>query len=287
MAGHGANVIHLKRLQHHKVVPQLYEHVSIMRPGVEDAIVERAVALGQRLGVQVSAELYLAAGARDENDYRRKADDLKDAAAKHLDPAGPGFGENPIADFKAIAGGVTMVRERGDRGGPRAVVSPGAGRDEVRRVLDVRTPPSLEGGAPFHCMEPFKTLYVTRNGEAKPCCFANPTATYLGSVQTNDAAEVWRGEGFETVREAITVGDYPMRSCETCLRNHSGPRDHFAGLVIARYLDWQANKYALPLRKALAARAPTALKAIQDSQPSQIMARRRGRLTRSPTTDNR
>jgi MoaA/NifB/PqqE/SkfB family radical SAM enzyme len=276
MAAHGANVVHLKKLQHHKQIPQLYEHASVMRPGVDDVIVRRAVDRGAQLGVQVSADLYLARGAADEADYARRVDELKAAAEQNRGEHDRPFGENPVTSFKDIARGVVMVRDRGDKT-PAPVLNLDADDEDARSRLDVRRPPGAEGAPAFHCMEPYKTLYVTRNGPAKPCCFASPAAGFLGDVEADDAVDVWRGAGFATVREAIAVGEYPMKNCGTCLRNKSGPRGHFAAQLINRYLDWQARAFASPLRARLAARDATAVAAIRDVTGPDIMALRQAR----------
>ncbi len=59
----------------------------------------------------------------------------------------------------------------------------------------METPRTEAGDAiSAYCMEPFKTLYVSRNGAAKPCCFGNPNAWYLGDVKSDDALAVWKGK---------------------------------------------------------------------------------------------
>jgi MoaA/NifB/PqqE/SkfB family radical SAM enzyme len=274
MAAHGANVVHLKKLQHHKIIPQLYEHVSVARPGVEDEMVRRAVKIGRKRGVRVNVDLYLARGAAGEDDYARQMEFLKTSAERDLGEGDAPFGANPIDKFKEIAGKLPVIRDRRDKRPPRPALGVDVDKEEARAFLGVATPSRAEGEPKFHCMEPFKTLYVSRNGAAKPCCFASP-ALYLGDVAASDGLDVWRGTGFEVVREAIADGDYPMKSCEVCLRNRSGPRKHFAHHVIRKYLAWHTGRFADPIGRTLSSRMSGALRAIGKAEPSAVMASRR------------
>jgi len=221
MAEHGANTVYLKKLQHHKDVPQLYEHVSVMRPGREGVIVKRAVALGRRLGVEVNADMYTRHGAVDDADYERQQALLRQAAERHLQGGGRPFGGNAVGAFQEIAKDVAVVRDPEPKK-PVRVLALDADKVAARMALQVEASAAKREGAPlFHCMEPFKTMYVTRNGPTKPCCFANTRGVYLGDVDGADALDVWRGAGFGATREAIAVGDYPMNGCAACLKNRS------------------------------------------------------------------
>ena len=78
-----------------------------------------------------------------------------------------------------------------------------------RAALQIEASPAAGSGeAGFYCMEPFKTMYVTRNGPVKPCCFADAD-WFLGDASKNDALDIWDGPGFRAVREGIAKGEYP------------------------------------------------------------------------------
>jgi hypothetical protein len=93
------------------------------------------------------------------------------------------------------------------------------------------------GGEGFHCMEPFKTLYVRRSGETKPCCFA--TGPSLGSVAAEDGIAIWRGERLTTIREGILSGAYPMALCRNCLKHKTAPAHHSVPGLWEGYLYWR------------------------------------------------
>ena len=272
MADHGANVVMLKPLQAHKAIPALFEHVSIMRPQIEGKIVDRAVRIGRRRDVEVNPIFYVQKGAADEGGYDRQVAALKGEADRAFAETGRAFGDNPISQFGTMASGLEPIRSPDKEKRGQRILSLDSPEAIARSLLGVR--PAASGADAFYCMEPFKTLYISRNGGSKPCCFANPESWHLGDAKAEDALSVWRGTGFEVTRSAIAGDEYPMGNCEGCIRRKSGPRDHFAHGLLENYLTWHRRHFSADLRKLLATQMPDAIR-LMASTPQAIMARAR------------
>ena len=88
------------------------------------------------------------------------------------------------------------------------------------------------------CHEPFKTMYVTCDGQVKACCFMQDDAPALGSVEVNRPLAVWRGSGFAAVRRGILRSEYPMRLCGNCLAQHQAPANHGVVELVGAYRSW-------------------------------------------------
>lgn len=276
MADHGADVVMLKPLHAHKTIPELFEHVSIMRPEQEGEVVKRALRIGRQRGIQVNASLYMTEQAANAEEYADKVDALKEEAERAFAETGRKFGDNPVSRFGALADELEPIRGSGADRRPPKVLSLDSPPDVAGRLLRMRAQDKKPVDEPFHCMEPFKTLYLSRNGAAKPCCFANPESWYFGDAKQDDALAIWKGNGFEMTREGIAKGDYPMRTCEVCLRRKSGPQDHLARPLLDRYLDWHRQIFDGDLRRRLDAELPGAYRLLARS-PAAIMAEARQR----------
>ena len=101
--------------------------------------------------------------------------------------------------------------------------------NEARAALDIGPLPGL-ASAPFYCMEPFKTIYVRRNGAVKPCCFSS-LPPFLGSIASQPGSELWSGSGcYRAFRNGIAAGEYPQKFCGRCVGEKIGPTDHFADI---------------------------------------------------------
>lgn len=272
MADHGANVVMLKPLQAYATIPALFEHVSIMRPHVEGKILARAMKIGRRRGIEVNPNLYVERGVADEREYDRQVTELKAEADAAFGKTGGSFGQNPVAQFEALAVDLEPIRNPDTGKRDERVLSLDSPAPLARTLLNVRTGPKETD--PFYCMEPFKTLYISRNGGTKSCCFANPGGWQLGDAKSDNALSIWRGMGFEMTRSAIAEGEYPMRNCEVCIHRKSGPQGHFALELLRNYFEWHHRHFGDDLRRSLVARIPDALDLIA-SKPSVVMARAR------------
>ena len=238
MARHGADLIHLKSLENTPEIPYLYEHTSIMRPWVEGKIIARAEKLGRKLGVRISADQYLRHGVADQAEYERRLAALQATAERHL-PDGR-YGQSPIGDFARLAANLKPAPLRPHRPPPPRCLTQTEHGALVQALLETAPHPS---DPPFHCMEPFKTLYVSRNGSVKPCCFANPHDWQLGDIAHTAPLDIWRGIGFTTVRQGILKQHYPKQLCGHCLDVQAAPPAHGVAGLTLDYLDWHRHRF--------------------------------------------
>jgi MoaA/NifB/PqqE/SkfB family radical SAM enzyme len=231
MADHGANVIHLKSLLQHEFIPQLRGHSSIFRPWIEGPILERAREIAQQRGVVFSAEQYEANAARSEEDW----------IAQKQFPTKQGVGDPDqslveIGRFKQDVRDVKFVQDTSSPGRAEVADSTQLSREELSRKLDIRVPDGARDR--FYCFEPFKTLYVRRDGTVKPCCFSANDAHRYGDVAAQSGTEIWNGEVYSLVRRSILNGEYPLASCGHCLKGRIGPQHHFTNGQIREYELW-------------------------------------------------
>lgn len=104
------------------------------------------------------------------------------------------------------------------------------------------------------CLEPFKTLYVSQDGSAFPCCFKNDQMK-LGNIHVTGASDIWR-EQFRDLREHIAHGKYPEELCGQCVAHSLYPKNHGADGLALRYGVWFRKAYGRPfdvVAEALAA----------------------------------
>lgn len=265
----GANVVFLRKLDVHPHMPHLFEHVSILRPEHEGEILARARTVAQRLGVRLDMDLYERHAAADVVDYILQEAELRNAVQDILGRQGRVFGGTKLSQFQEIVRATPLVRDPGVEKKSARVLELDIDSKAAAEALGIGASTGKTDPAGFQCMEPFKTLYITRNGPAKPCCFADAD-WFLGDAKNRDGVDVWRGAGFEAVRDGLSKGDYP-KFCNGCLKNKSAP-GHFAGSLVEMYLDWHAAQFGPGLRGELDAGAPGARRAIGDARPLATMA---------------
>ena len=249
MADHGVDVIHVKPLQSVHQVPQLYEHIAVPRVDIEAKAVRRAMALGEELGVRVSAVNYLRQALSDDDNYQSRMAQFRELAASNPTPRP--YGENPVSSFRDDVQAVKPEKPQHDRPEPVMLGDDASEFSTLRDVVKPRGGGETEEVPPFYCMEPFKTLYVLREGRTKPCCFASDARRHMGDIGSDDALEVWRQGAFASMRDNIVDVRYPKTVCGACLRKKSGPPNHFARLTVAKYLAWYRSGYGDDLHNKL------------------------------------
>jgi radical SAM protein with 4Fe4S-binding SPASM domain len=113
-------------------------------------------------------------------------------------------------DLDALAAG---WQEAADRAGVRLV---GTGR---LSPADSLAP--VAGDRPWSgCTRPWRSTYVTANGNVLPCCFAPFTTkdyagVILGNVHERPMSEIWNGSEYEAFRRAHASDD-PPECCRGC-----------------------------------------------------------------------
>ena len=70
------------------------------------------------------------------------------------------------------------------------------------------------------CTRPWRSTYVTANGNVLPCCFAPFTTSdyegvILGNLFEQPMAEIWSGAAYEAFRRAHRSDD-PPEACRGC-----------------------------------------------------------------------
>jgi hypothetical protein len=274
MARNGVNCIILGHLSVHSDIPYLPEHVSDMRPDEEGIVLARAKAIGTALGVRINAAGYEKHTVATEAEYQDRRSRLRQSVEAILVERGRAFGDNPVQKFQEIARGLPVAREAGqEKHVPTASLPLDADSETVRAALNIGK--CVSGENSFYCMEPFKTLYVTRNGSVKPCCEADPDV-FLGSLASQETADIWRGAGYNEIRNGIAQEEYPSL-CNACLKNKSAP-DYYVGALVDRYLEWNETNFGPELREALSKHAPEALHLIRSTSPETLMALTRERV---------
>jgi MoaA/NifB/PqqE/SkfB family radical SAM enzyme len=273
MADHGADIIHLKKLQPYDRIPELFEHVSIMRPWVEGGVLQRAAEIGARRGVVIGMQTYLHNAAQTEEEYREAVARLERAVEGKLSFAR--FGENSIDTFANISRAAKANNDLGRK--ERGVIRPTEPVEEAKRMLKIR--PLEEAGSGdgmFYCMEPFKTVYVSNDGGLRPCCFSGSDHPFLGSVKETDGLDAWRGAGFAALQKGVIDGEYPEDMCRRCLKDKIGPTDHFVFALVQDYMEWYADRFGCDLSHVVEKAVPDAVRLLQKSPSQSIIRRFRG-----------
>jgi radical SAM protein with 4Fe4S-binding SPASM domain len=104
-------------------------------------------------------------------------------------------------------------REAADRAGVDLVGTGGLSPADSLRPVEAARPWS-------GCTRPWRSTYVTANGNVLPCCFAPFTTTdyegvILGNLHERPMGEIWNGPTYEAFREAHASDD-PPECCRGC-----------------------------------------------------------------------
>jgi MoaA/NifB/PqqE/SkfB family radical SAM enzyme len=80
----------------------------------------------------------------------------------------------------------------------------------------------IKGAHPWQgCFRPWSLMYITSNGTALPCCIAPFAATdyttiMLGNIFERPLEEVWNGEPYQALREAVLSEAPAPWPCQNC-----------------------------------------------------------------------
>ncbi|MGA7800092.1 MAG: radical SAM/SPASM domain-containing protein [Gammaproteobacteria bacterium] len=238
MASLGVNHIFVKQLNGQADNPVVSGHIAVNRPWVEGQKLEQAKALAKQLGIGLSAEQFEHSVVADEEEARqRKADFVM--GGSDGDTSTP-VEFVPITQFKAVAKTV-KPKKPGERGAEQPTVFDAEASD--RAALLGMAKPAKPVNHP--CMEPFKTLYVRKNGRVKTCCFHDSLSPALGDVSRQSGLDIWRGPGYRLIRDGVVTGEYAA-GCQTCLNIGYGPWSHFLNFVVGEYSHWYQQAFNGP-----------------------------------------
>ena len=234
MAEHGANIIHLKSLQAHTAIPQLAQHVSVLRPWVEGEILEQAQQRATLHGITLSTTQYDLTRVKTE-------DEVEKAKSHCLVENGGAHNETQelveIGKFKQIAKSMRPLIHSSQKSAQSQAEhrhSPLEFDDFSNKIGD------------FYCLEPFKTLYVRKDGKTKPCCFGNNNGPVFGDLNINDASEIWSGTRANALREGIIHQHYSKALCADCISHRFGPSDHNVLDKLHTFSNWYSKSFYSP-----------------------------------------
>jgi MoaA/NifB/PqqE/SkfB family radical SAM enzyme len=232
MADHGANSILLNPV--FRSFPELVAHSAVMRPWVEGKVIERAKKLAQARGLTLVSEGFERAAVKDQKGY----DAAVDALARDWDP--DVYGDStpvPLQELKARARGKPQYAPEFVGVTPAKQMSMAA--DDGKNYDDGRIPARELGAEGLYCYEPFQTFYVAKNNTIRPCCNAviEPGTRPLGNLRNDPAMDIWTGEGFDSLRNAIVEGQYP-RMCHACVKKGTAYAENFGAVTAQSYLTW-------------------------------------------------
>jgi radical SAM protein with 4Fe4S-binding SPASM domain len=77
-----------------------------------------------------------------------------------------------------------------------------------------RTQVSIEKN--ISCVHPFQQLIVRPDGKVSLCCNDPLGKSTMGDVNVNSLVDIWYGEKYESVRQAIFNGRENFEHCKNC-----------------------------------------------------------------------
>lgn len=226
MAKYGANTISLKPLETHKNISYLNAHVALMRPWVEGKLLKKAKLRAFLKNIRFDASHFInTQQVKTEAEFILKKEQLLQDTTT-----------TPIKNFKSIAKELTIFKPNKETENGENIL------DNISNRLNFDYPEELEQP----CFEPFKTLYISRNGKTKPCCFGQNTVS-LGNISKSSAQEIWQNGGFLLIRENIIAGKYPMAICKECIERKSTSQYHAMREILQAYNLWLQRSYKISL----------------------------------------
>ncbi|MFK8048482.1 MAG: radical SAM/SPASM domain-containing protein [Halioglobus sp.] len=234
MGEHGANAIHLKPLQTYDTIRELHTHSSIMRPEIEGKILAEAKRVAGQYDLILASEPY----EQTAQVHNSKADSPQQARHKGSEQLSETSYE--ISELKFVS--KSLEKKEEIRAFAREQDDPEDAKPTQRHFQKNR-------GVP--CLEPFKTLYASFNGNVYPCCFKADSNLPLGNLNNNSGEEIWNSKAWETVKENALKREYPSDICANCLKAQTYPKTHNLPMKLNQYSDWSARNFHRHLNEPL------------------------------------
>jgi len=226
MGEHGADAIHLKPLLTYEMIPELENHKA--QP---DDKAMRILEEAQHVAENYGLSLYTVPFESAPYDHQESP-----TSTETID----------IVDLKKRS---------------REVVQVPSEKNTARGIYKPSTDVQLEyKGTP--CMEPFKTLYASFDGNVFPCCFKG-CHTGLGQLDSKDAETIWNDEEFSRLREGVVNSHYPTKLCGGCLRKSTYPKSHGMDRIVHQYSRWFLQQFGVPFHAHVQQRARQSLSNIE------------------------
>lgn len=68
------------------------------------------------------------------------------------------------------------------------------------------------------CLMPWTSVYITVDGDVRPCCsFPLTTEATLGNIFTDDFMQLWNNPRYRSLRSSFRKGKRPFKICQNCI----------------------------------------------------------------------
>jgi len=241
MADCGVNVVRVHPLLVNPHMPFLVHHSAVYRPEVHNAVLARACRIAAKHGITLDLAPFTSESAHSEEECSRiKRRRVAGIAGTKAEPLASAY--VPIERFPEMSKTVRCLDKSQRLPRPCTLVDLAT---ESREQVAAKLGPFQEYPQ-FLCWEPFKTLFVSSDGKARPCCFSD-RRTSFGDLAAFSGEKVWYGTGFEVVRDEIRSGRYP-RCCQVCLQRGAAPKNHGVDALWDTYVAWFNQCFDQPIR---------------------------------------
>jgi MoaA/NifB/PqqE/SkfB family radical SAM enzyme len=236
----GVSMIQLFGLAIH--VPELYPYSAVYNPLKHRQIFDEAFRRAKRHGLELCVD----------NFVRQSAQDAAGEREVKLSRLGSGLTASQVeGELLQIDVGAMKKYARQHKasaataGEARRPVDPASAEHQLNEKRLRISPVTLPNRENLFCMEPFRTMYVRRDGRTKPCCLWPADNEHFGSLARDDGHAIWNNDSFTSTRRAIVQGLYPD-NCHYCIKSLMAPT-HSQLSIIGEYIDWYHVAYGVKL----------------------------------------
>jgi MoaA/NifB/PqqE/SkfB family radical SAM enzyme len=245
----GVNEISVAPLLLNSSFPELYPHCAVYNPARHDKMLKISRATAAAYGITLSTDNFERLAANNEIEEKQIRSIRMGGTLKNRDI--DSLKKIEITEIKKLA---RNIEPEADRTGPQ--VSPvnlsTARIKEAEDQLQISRMHPQE--MPFYyCMEPFKTMYIKLNGMVEPCCLW-PGGYSMGNARNQAAFDIWKGGGYESMRQAILRGGYPQ-NCKLCVQTKISPQTSGAEMI-PEYISWYESRFGVHLDYKLQGNIP-------------------------------
>ncbi len=245
MADSGIEVIQVKPLTGFFEIPEMHNHIAVYRESVEGEIINLAKKKAAEKGITLSTGIYEeACGIPDE---ANAGNIRKNRIKKWGKDQTVTYDEKyfvPVSEIKNFSKTVKKNKPSKleiKRHNFRRVCA-GSITDKIKMAEHYNFV-QRNSDDDNYCMEPFKTLFVSVEGNIYPCCFGNTSCLPFGNISKQENLTAWNALPYTMVRENMLKNRYPNELCRACLKVKSFPKNHFVRMKANFYGKWFKEKY--------------------------------------------
>jgi len=236
MGSCGVNVIHVKPLNVYRTTTELLSHAAVCRPEVEGEVIRKASQRAKELGIIFCAEPFQRTTASTVNDVETQRSLRLVGGALPADQIESRVDIKGMRDYSKSKKALPPLPE-GERLPNPTLLD--VNEEEAARRIKIETPSRRPK---YRCFEPYKTMYIRKDGNVKPCCFSD-NLLYYGNVRRHSHKEIWTGPGYGAAQRSMPEGRYPMGSCHHCIEQEMMPSDHVVDRTAREYQRWHQNAF--------------------------------------------